>query len=553
MGISSPKLGRSRGNQPSITSTSVPASVGGVNALNSLMEMPGTDCIYTYNMMPVEYGMRLRKGWREWATGADGDVRTIIGYEGRNPGDDEMWAVTENGIYNVSLFNTTAPVEDQAFTTQGEAAGWGVHCEFVADNEDKYLYYADPLNGIFAYQTGGGWAAPANWTRSDNAEPPVQVPFPVADVAFVTVHKQRIWVILEGSSDAWYLPIHSIAGELKKFTFGSKMPHGGRLSALYNWTMDGGEGIDDYLIALSRAGDVLVYKGDDPESIAGSEPLLGGPWTNVGAWFIGELPDSRRIAISQGSELYVLSVYGITSIRDLLEGTSADELLKSPSAKVNRFLRTDVQEGIDRPGWALNANPSDGFLQVVTPEPSSGEYLQYNQNISTKAWGFWRGVPMLCGGVWNGEYYLGGTDGIVYIYDATLDGTKLDGTLGESIPWSQLTSFQGLGNHAAYKRVSFIRPIGILNGTAAVNVKAVFDYNVSPNLAAPVAQTAGDGTAWDTSNWDDSLWDYGLSSGSIPIGAMGLGRSVAIAMKGNSTNRLTLVGWDMLFDVGGLL
>jgi hypothetical protein len=60
----------------------VPASVGGVNTLDALMRMPGEDCIYTYNLMPVERGLQLRQGYREWATGAGtGDVRTIISYE----------------------------------------------------------------------------------------------------------------------------------------------------------------------------------------------------------------------------------------------------------------------------------------------------------------------------------------------------------------------------------------------------------------------------------------------------------------------------------------
>ncbi len=35
--------------------TSIPASVGGINALDSLMQMPPQDCLYTFNAMPVEY------------------------------------------------------------------------------------------------------------------------------------------------------------------------------------------------------------------------------------------------------------------------------------------------------------------------------------------------------------------------------------------------------------------------------------------------------------------------------------------------------------------
>ena len=69
------------GVPPTIQSLPVPASVGGINAQDGLMMMPPQDCLYCYNLMPSEYGMRLRKAYRQWATGVNGDVRTIINYE----------------------------------------------------------------------------------------------------------------------------------------------------------------------------------------------------------------------------------------------------------------------------------------------------------------------------------------------------------------------------------------------------------------------------------------------------------------------------------------
>jgi len=57
---------------PTAKSASLPASVGGINAYDSLMMMPPQDCIYTFNLMPVEYGLRLRRGYSEWSQGAVG-------------------------------------------------------------------------------------------------------------------------------------------------------------------------------------------------------------------------------------------------------------------------------------------------------------------------------------------------------------------------------------------------------------------------------------------------------------------------------------------------
>ena len=56
---------------PTVTSYTFPASVGGINAVDSLMMMPPEDALYTYNLMPSEYGMRLRQGYRQWAMGCN--------------------------------------------------------------------------------------------------------------------------------------------------------------------------------------------------------------------------------------------------------------------------------------------------------------------------------------------------------------------------------------------------------------------------------------------------------------------------------------------------
>jgi hypothetical protein len=515
-----------------------PASTGGINALSPLISMPASDCIITDNIMPSEYGLRMRKGYREHATGVQGEVRTIIPFEAQQSSGaaDKMWAVSENGIYDVTLYNTTAPVEDVTFTEQGDAAGWGVFTEFTNDASDRYLMYADGLNGLHLYQEGVGWSVPVI-TSED-------LTFDVTDVAFVTAWKNRLWFIEESSGDAWYLPPDAIQGVVQKFTFGSKFSHGGDLIGLYNWTVDGGDGIDDFLVAVSRGGDVLIYHGTDPIL-----PDFG----LRGSYFIGEVPESRRLTVEYGGELYILSTYGVTSIRSLLQGSAASDPKSSPSAKISRFLRSAVNDYKDDRNWALTIHPADGFLQILTPFTETGRTIQYTQNLLTSGWGRWTNVPANCADTWSGDYYIGTKDGRVLWYEGTQDNTLLDGTPGEPIKFYILTSFQAPENHATLKRVSIIRPIGILAGTATINVKAIFDYNVAPILLDPPAIASGDETLWDTGVWDLDVWDYLLVGASVPVGALGVGRSFAVAMKGSTATRLNILGWDVLFTTGDIL
>jgi hypothetical protein len=118
-----------------------------------------------------------------------------------------------------------------------------------------------------------------------------------------------------------------------------------------------------------------------------------------------------------------------------------------------------------------------------------------------------------------------------------------------------MTSFQAPEQHASLKRVSIIRPIGVLAGTASINVKAVFDYNIGETLNEPPQLGLGEGATWDDpdSNWDEDFWDFSLTGAQVPIGALGIGRSYAVAMRGSSSTRLTVLGWDTLYTSGEIL
>ena len=67
---------------PSVKTQVIPASIGGINTLDSFLTMPPQDCVYCYNLIPGSRGMQLRKGYAESANGIGGSVRTLIPFEG---------------------------------------------------------------------------------------------------------------------------------------------------------------------------------------------------------------------------------------------------------------------------------------------------------------------------------------------------------------------------------------------------------------------------------------------------------------------------------------
>ena len=521
--------------QPAAQTLSVPPSVGGMNALDPLMGMPPQDCIYTYNLMPSEYGLRLRKGYREWATGigtTHTDVRAVIPYEGHNPAKDKLFACTADGIYDVTLFNTTSPTRDVVYSVTDNDAGYSSWTEMTLDDGDQVLLVADPENGLNMYSEGTEtWTVPAFTGPT------------IADIAHVNLHRQRLWVVENGKADAWYSPVDSIAGAMTKFTFGSKFTYGGELVGTWTWTFDGGAGVNDFLVAISRGGDVLLYQGSDPSL---------SDFSVVGAWYIGEVPDSRNIVMEQGGELYILSTFGLVSLRDLVQGVGATES-NSGAKKINRILRAEVIDKKSDYGWALKAHPSDGFLQVIAPFSGDANAVQYCQNLQTKAWGYWRNVPALSAGSWNAEYYMGASNGRLFQYTGSTDGGTLAGATGTPIAFSILTSFQPHGNHGHYKQVGHIRVIGVTAGDTTYNLKAIYDYDIIGEAGAPVAPDTQSGSLWDAALWDTAIWDSQLTGASQIQGGQNIGRTVAIAMRGESSSRATTVGWDITVTEGGYL
>ena len=524
-----------------MNSYTFPASVGGINALQSLISMPPEDCIFCHNLVPSEYGLRLREGYREYGNGYGGKpVRSLIPYEGqdKSQSQDRLFAVTEDGIYNATTDGDTSPSLVQAFATQSDDAGFGVWTEFTNAANERFLQYADEENGLFEYEEATGlWSVPT-------ITGPV-----VADIVFVTTWKNRLWYVEASSGQAWYLAPNSKSGVATVFTFGSKFEHGGDVRGLWNWTLDGGNGADDYLVCISRGGDVLMYQGVDPDDATN--------FSLVGSFYIGELPESRRVVSSYGGELYMLSTFGIISARDLLQGVDVTTPGKSPSAKINRGLRDDVAAGKDSHNWALVQYPSDGFMLVVQPFDTSNSKnaMQYMQNLLTQAWGRWRNVPAVCVASWSGSLMIGSPDGRVYIYEGLTDGALLDSSFeGSTTEFDILTSFQPPGGeHSTFKRAGIIRPIILENGDISLNIAAIYDYDIFAQLTAPPSASTVGGATWDNSIWDQAVWDYQTQTIDPPTGALGLGRTVAVAMRGNAHTRFTLVGWDISYTQGGFL
>lgn len=527
---------------PELKCVPVPAPNSGINAMDNLLTMGSRnpeDSIFQYNLIPGQYGCKVRTGYRDWCTevGDDG-VRTLFPYAGSSSANSRLWAMANDGMYNVSS-SVASPSVDTTFPTIDANSGYGQWTNYTTIG-GYFGLYCDESNGYYVYTESG-----ATWTKVSMGGGASQVSG-VDPALFVQplIYKERVWFVEKDSARAWYLPTGAIFGAATAFNFGNKFRHGGTLVAIFNWTVDGGEGTNDYLVGVSSAGDVILYLIDDPAT-ASSIHLQG-------QWYIGPPPAGRRIGGAFGGELNLLSTYGIIPLSKLIAGALIQQNQSYLSRKITPLINQQMLLSGSSLGWEVKLLPTENLLLCSVPEQVGFAQIQFVQSLNSQGWAVYRNVPYFTGETWGGQFYIGTSDNRVLIHTGTQDAVDINGENGVAIEWSALSVFNEYDDIGKYKITQFIRPVFLSSQAPAYAVEARYDYNLSEVLAVPSTPVFSGGV-WDSAIWDLSLWGGDLTEIESPIGGSGIGRNVAVAINGSSSAPTILIRYDLMYTVGGVL
>ena len=553
-----PRGAASKASPQSVKVTRVPAPIKGVDTRVATSEGNPQNCVFAFNMIPSEQDVRVRKGYREHVVDvltpqpiSDG-IHTIIPFHSSNPtlNPDKLFCTTNEGMWDVTEYNTP-PILVFTFPNQTLAigAGYGNFVHTINDAGRDVLLYADEVNGLISYDADNDiWVVPVGLTSP-----------PPADVRAVTLHKDRLWLCVKESSTIYYLDAGNIGtGAATPFHMGSKMQHGGAVASTFSWTVDAGNGLDAMLVVVGTAGDVVVYAGDDPASVE--------TWSEIGSYYIGQIPKGSTFGSVHGGNVYILSVYGLVSMNGLLKGVNAEEALAtadntSTTNKITAVIRATMLNTIDSFGWEVRIAPTEGALIINTPH--QGSYvgsvarIQYVFSLTMEAWGFWRNLPMGAFGTWNDRVVFGTHDNRIVFMDVRVDNELInppDEINGDDIVFSLLTSFQSYGELGQFKRVTLIRPDFIGGEMPTFRALAAYDYHVDEQVSSVPAAPIVDEAFWNVSLWDEDRWSTGLPDGQNRVGgSFGVGRYVAISIYGRTRERISLVGFDVMYKSGSPL
>lgn len=513
-------------------STSIAAPIGGLNARDSIADMPETDAIVLDNWLPDPTEVRVREGSEYFADCGSHAIETIMPYNG--PVTKKLFAVSVDGIYNITAGGHIASA---AIATPTNARFQHVNMGTPGGNFLLTVNGADKLHGY----DGTNW-----WTDGDGTHDITGVDS--ATLISVNIFKSRVWFTQKNTAKAWYLPINSIAGVAIAFDFTSLFYLGGHLMGMTTWTVDNAQGLQEYAVFVSSEGEVLVYQGFDPSS--------SSTFALAAHFRIGR-PIGRRFYCKVGSDVVLLTADGVVPLsQSLLTDRSAVNIALSD--KIVHSITSDVGNYNGNFGWEIILHPIKNILIVNVPQDENLRQYQYVMNTINKSWCTYG--QKLNFSAWNANCFQLFSDDLYYgsnnkyIFKANI-GTRdqFDDTSMTEIVSIATPAFSYFKSKGQEKLFGMARPILKIDGSIQVGLNFNIDFNTPvPNFSYATLSTSSS-APWDLSPWDVTPWggDTVIIKDWQTINGVGFAGSLSVGAI--TQNTLSWQSTDYTYQLGGIL
>jgi hypothetical protein len=334
------------------------------------------------------------------------------------------------------------------------------------------------------------------------------------------------------------LPVDSIGGAASPLYFGSIARNAGYLQAMGTWTLDAGQGADDYAVFVTNMGEVIVYNGTDPTSST--------TWALKGVWQMGQT-FNRRCFFKWAGDLLLLTQDGLVPLASALQSSRLDPRVNLTD-KIYYPISVACTNYYANFGWQINYYASENMLILSIPVTEGME--QYVMHTITKSWARFTGIEAYCWEVsGDNDMHFGGDGYVGTFYTANSDnGSNINATCQQAYSY-----FDSPGQ---LKRFTMVRPILQTNNgvpTVATGISVDFDSQTQfGQISFNPAIVAGG--IWNSSLWDNALWAQGYITTKIWQGVSGLGFSAALNM--SIASQGIDVQWastDYVMEKGGVL
>lgn len=356
--------------------------------------------------------------------------------------------------------------------------------------------------------------------------------------ANVNLFKNRLYFTEKESLTCWYLDVDSIGGPASPLYFGGIARNGGFLQAMGTWTLDAGQGADDYAVFVTSMGEIIVYNGTDPDN--------ADTWALKGVWQLGQTY-SRRCFFKWSGDLLLLTQDGLVPLSSALQSSRLDPRVNLTD-KIYFAVSQAATIYFANFGWQINYFASENMLILNIPITNGTE--QYVMHTITKSWGRFTGIEAHCWEVsGDADMHFGGNGIIGDFYQANSD----DGNIITAAAQQAYSYFDSPGQ---LKRFTMVRPIlqssgGVPNVYCGLSTDFDTEINLGQVSFNSAAMTDG---VWDTSKWDNANWVGGLTTTKVWQGVTGIGFTGSINLNVASSNiELHWASTDYIMERGGVI
>lgn len=504
---------------------SLRAPIGGWNARDPLAAMPPGDAVILDNFFPATTSCNLRNGYQVWMTDFPDQVETLMVYAGG--ATTKLWAVSDGDIYDATSGSTSSPPAVGAAVVTGLANSRFQYINVTPSAGTAYMLAVNGADKLQGYD-GSVW-----YEDGDGSHDITGVN--TATCSQINLFKNRVWLIPNVGLKAYYLGTNAIAGSASAWDLSAIANLGGNLVAMGTWTIDAGEGADDYAAFVTDRGEVIIYLGTDPTSASTFE--LKGVW-QIGA------PVGTRCFLKYAGDLLLITQDGIYPMSGALQSSRVQ-----PQVALSNKIQYAVSQAVDSYGanfgWELFYFPGQNQLWCNVPV-SSTERNQYVMNTISLSWCRYTGWDFNTFALMNDIAYAGGADYVAVAWSSNADdGTGING--------DALQAFNYFNTPGIQKRYTLMRPIFLSNGAPSIYASLNIEYDIQQPTATLAVTPVTYGT-WGTSLWDAGIWGAGLTPTKYWQGVTGVGFCAGIRMMAQCAGiELQWMSTDLVMEKGGVL
>lgn len=501
---------------PVVESVSIPSPVRGLNYKDSLATMRPGDALRLDNMICRPGYVEVRKGWTPHATSIPAPTRSILTYTALD-GTAKRFAAAGANIYDASAVG---------------AVGAAVVTGLISDYFNQTMVSNAAGNFLIAVngQDNGKIYNGTVWADLGVTGVPLNT------LSQVAVWKRRVWFVQKNTTKAWYLATDAIAGAATAFDFASIFRRGGRLLALINWTIDGGSGSDDYLLAVTTEGEVAVYKGTDPSSAT--------TFALVGVYYIGT-PIGERFHAQLGGDVLMLTQNGLIPFSRYLQSQTVNRA-QFLTERIQSLIGLEIENFGAIRGWEVHVLFAQNVVLLQVPGGAEGARYQYAMAIETGGWSRLLFTDAICWASQKDVLYAGHLTQVANSWTTGLDN-------GQGIMYTVIPAYSYLGPSTQQKLVTLGRLTIQSDQVPTYQTKLLTDFNQEfsfPSLSVP----APSGALWDVAIWDVAVWGGALTMYRNWYSLNGMGYAISQVIQGVSVgDTFRLIAEDYVYQPGGLL